>query len=74
MLVDAVLGGVFGGVHHLTTHNNHDGTESNISAEEIKSTFGEHYQQSPDGNIESMVRDLSDSGVIELINEPAIKK
>lgn len=73
MLVDAVLGGVFGGVHHLTTHNNHDGTESNISAEEIKSTFGEHYQQSPDGNIESMVRDLSDSGVIELINEPAIK-
>lgn len=71
MLIDAVLGGTFGGAHHLGASRSSDTHQPDIATESVKSPFGENYQPSPDGSVESMVSDLADAGVIKLVDEPA---
>ncbi|MDS6781520.1 hypothetical protein NXF52_25490 [Klebsiella pneumoniae] len=76
MVVDGILGAAFGGIHHLTSRGDSIGRGSDTPApmtpDEIRTVFGDNYQPSPDGSTETLVRDLADSGVIKLFDEPAV--
>ena len=70
-VTEFVLGGAFGllgGGHKNTSISK----TPRMSSDEIRATFGDKYQPSPDGSTETLVRDLADSGVIKIFDSPAV--
>ncbi|MFS7308018.1 hypothetical protein [Rahnella inusitata] len=70
--IDAVLGAAFAGAHHLSAARNASpeaAPEGQIGQKTIPN-LDESYVPSKNGEIERLVKKLSDSGVVEIYNNP----